>query len=213
MKLIQTAIPKTGCVSFMHTLKHVYGGETNAYDTIIRGRPESDNLIYADYDARKASWDAGMKNLPPVVNFLTDHVPVQLYDGWLPDVPRVTWLRDPVKRVVSHYIHNVGDKHSRYRLQRFIHNPRFRNMMTFYTGGGNLDRFAFVGILGRYNRDLARCAELLGWPPDYPVVHLNTCKYPALKAELLADALLLAEIDELNQLDRGLYWRALWRQL
>lgn len=165
MNLIFTHIPKTGGMSFMEALRHVYGGEYNAYN-ILGIRPEHDDLLYVDYDARKASWDKAMEKLPPLINFLTDHVPVQLFDGWLPGVKRVTWLRDPVQRIISRYVYSAGHRHSEEALQHFINHPRARNVMTFYTAGGDLDRFFFVGIAERFTQDLAQLAELLNWPPD-----------------------------------------------
>lgn len=217
LELISVHIPKTAGVSFHTVLKHVYGEVTSAYGYLDepRIRPEFDSLLYKDYDARKALWDKAMAKVEPDVRVLADHAPVQLYDGLFPKARRVAWLRDPVQRVISNYIHIVHtDLHHAFRMRQgydiyeYIHWKRDRNRMTFFTAGGDLERFFFVGIVEHFERDLAALAKSLKWPPSYPAVHSNVNKNPALKAKLLADPAVVAEIRKLNQQDIELYRRA-----
>ena len=209
MNLIFVHIPKTSGVSFAGAVRHVYGKEYNAY-RVIRLRPGTDTLLRTDYISRKNIWDVAMeKRLPPDVNWLTDHVPVQLYDGLFPGVPRVTWLRDPVQRVVSAYIHDLTRSIiDPCDIYKYINMDEKRNLMTYFTAGGNLKLFAFVGLTERFNRDLAQLAEMLGWPPGYPVSYINKTKDPGMKKRLLSDPALVAEIRRLNRDDCALYKRA-----
>ena len=157
-----------------------------------------------------------MGKVKPHVQVLADHAPVQLYDGLFPEAKRITWLRDPVARVISNFIHA---KHyaqiSRswaactQNIYEFINYEKQRNVMSFFTAGGDLDRFFFVGIVEHFERDLALLAWRLGWPDGYPVAYRNKAKNPGAKMMLSIDKDVVAAIEKANQQDIELYRRAL----
>jgi len=124
-----------------------------------------------------------MAKVGPEARVLADHMPVQLYDGLFPEAKRVVWLRHPVRRLVSRYLH-FWHPEIDHDIYEYIREDRAQNLLTYFTGGGDLSRFFFVGITERFEQDLARLARLLGWPPGYPVVRDNVCKHPKLKAKL-----------------------------
>ena len=90
----------------------------------------------------------------------------------------VTWLRDPVERVVSHYHFwmrsyepGVSGAHHRrvveenWSLERFCLGDEFRNLYAQYLCGFPLTAFRFVGITEHYAQDLVCFAsEILGAP-------------------------------------------------
>lgn len=81
----------------------------------------------------------------------------------------VTWLRDPVERVISHYHYWLrdydGDDPTQplrnrvlregWSLQRFCLGPELRNLYRQYLWGFPAERFDFIGITERYDDDLA----------------------------------------------------------
>lgn len=213
VELIVIHIHKTGGVSLLQALEHVYGKSFSPY-SFLNARPGGDSMLYTDYETRKRTWDEAVAQVPEQERILMDHMPVQLFDGLLPKAKRITWLRDPVHRVISSYIYDRWGERIISRdcsIQEFINLPEQRNVMTFFTAGGDLDRFFFMGITEYFAHDLAYLAGLLGWPPGYPTTHDNVCMDPDLKEKLLSDPALVSEIERLNQQDCELYRRALRR--
>lgn len=85
----------------------------------------------------------------------------------------VTWLRDPVERLLSHYHfwRRTAQRatpaqplryrvvHEDWSLERFCLGPELRNYYRQHLWGFAPSRFAFVGITERYASDLARFAD------------------------------------------------------
>lgn len=211
VEIISIHVMKTAGVSFHIALRHVYGEVVASFEYLGRPlhaiRPARNVSLRDTYDVYKSLWQEAMGKVGPEVRVLADHMPVQLYNGLFPEAKRIVWLRDPVHRLVSRYVHRWRPG---YGIYEYIAEDRAQNVMAYFTAGGDLDRFFFVGIVERYEQDLAILAKLLGWPLDYPVVRGNECWHPKLKAKLLADSALVAEIRRLNQQDVELYQRV-WR--
>jgi len=83
------------------------------------------------------------------------------------DCRMITWLRDPIERMVSNYnfifkhhrLHNLLPGQSNvvdenWSLERFMFSPRYRNYASQYLWGVPLKRFEFVGIVEYYQEDL-----------------------------------------------------------
>lgn len=207
--IIVVHIMKTAGVSFLAALRHVYGKVGTSYTYLGDAiRPERNISLHDTYDVHRRVWRAAMGRVGPEVRVLQDHMPVHLYAGLFPEARRVVWLRDPIRRIISRYVHFWGPELG-FDIHEYIAEDRAQNVMMYYTAGGDLKRFFFVGIVEHYEEDLTRLAGMLGWPPGYPVVRRNECRHPRLKARLLADKVLVAEIERLNQPDIELYRRAL----
>jgi hypothetical protein len=132
------------------------------------------------------------------------HMPQFILDGLFPDAKRITWLRNPIDRVVSAYYHwrRMGYIPRRETLMDFAHRPTQRNQQHYYTSG-DLSRFDFVGVL-EYE-SFANLAAFLGI--DYtPPGHLNAGNYA------FPDRDMRARIYELNTLDWEVYDAAASRQ-
>lgn len=84
------------------------------------------------------------------------------------EVRFVTWLRDPVERVVSHYEYwrrsydpaTAAPLHRRvveedWSLERFCLGPELRNLYGQFLWGFPVGNFAFLGVTERYDEDLA----------------------------------------------------------
>jgi len=210
VEIISIHVMKAAGVSFHTTLRHVYGEVVASFEYLGRPlhaiRPRRGVSLHDTYDVHESLWREAMGRVGPEVRVLADHMPVHSYDGLFPEAKRIVWLRDPVHRIISRYVHRWKPG---FGIYEYIAEDRAQNVMTYFTSGGNLDRFFFVGIVEDYERDLARLAELLGWPTGYPATHGNKCWHPQLKAKLLADVCLVAEIERLNRQDIDLYRRAL----
>src|SRR5882724_883638 len=102
-----------------------------------------------DYTGRPLS------EVPSVVECIHGHFGAQKFLSCYFDADLVTWLRDPIERVVSEYEHlkrspDPGSGLSQLisrgaSLIEFAEHPYARDTQTRYFDGVDADRFAFVG--------------------------------------------------------------------
>jgi hypothetical protein len=98
------------------------------------------------------------------------------------DLQFITWMRDPVDRLLSHYHYwkrsydprNPLPHHKRFMeenwsLERFCLGPEFQNLYAQYLWGLPLNMLAFVGIVEHYQDDTCYFAQkfLGGTLPTY----------------------------------------------
>lgn len=162
--LVSLHLPKTAGTSFGETLRQHFGSS-----------------LYEDYGTRPLNeprWRrefqalcAGTSSVPPCVRAIHGHfLPVKY---WLSlrrrDAQFVTWMRDPVERVVSHYYFWLRNPQGatpaqtlrrrvlleNWSLERFCLGPELHNLYSQFLWGFPLRRFDFIGITERYASDLA----------------------------------------------------------
>lgn len=211
IELVSIHIPKTAGTSFRNVLKGVYGRKSVVRFDIRSGGRKIEL-------ERKAF--TGSK-LPAKVRVIHGHFRyrdlVDLLD--IPEtIPVITWMRDPVERVISNYFYlsgilakelqeekkglNILAKMQR-SLIEYARNEISRNRMHKFLDGMSVDKFRFIGIQEHYEEDLADLMAELGFK-DYPVFHVNvTGKKHEVPEEIIE------EIKSLNALDIALYEEAL----
>lgn len=129
----------------------------------------------------------------------------------------VTWLRDPVERIVSHYHYwrrdYAGDDPTQplrnrmvdedWSLERFCLGPELRNVYRQYLWGFDPARFEFIGITERYESDFERFSRRY---LDGQTVTPATLVNPDRTGERYAiDADLRARIGRHHAADMSLY--------
>lgn len=134
---------------------------------------------------------------------------------------RVTWLRDPVERLASHYHYwrrsyepdQSGPLHRRmmeegWSLERFCLGPELRNIYGQFLWGVPLGRFDFVGITEHFDDDIDDFARLIlgasslaAITPDSIAVNAN----PAAPVHYVEDASFRARIEQHHAADMALY--------
>jgi len=213
LELISIHIPKTAGTSFRNTLKGVYGQEA-----VIRLDIELEAPVVRINEQPYHS-----RQLPAWARVAHGHFSYPLlqqhFDLPQRDIPLITWLRDPVERVISNYYYlskrlaeeldeaskglNILLKMER-RLMEYARDPKSRNRMSRFLQGVPLEDFHFVGIQDYYSEDLEYLSDSLNWPKFEEFTHNRTGKAYDEVSPKQKD-----EIRALNEEDVRLYEQAL----
>tara|TARA_R110001592_G_scaffold215025_2_gene468292 strand:+ start:64713 stop:66581 length:1869 start_codon:yes stop_codon:yes gene_type:complete len=132
----------------------------------------------------------------------------------------VTWMRDPVERLVGLYLHwknsgtspGVGSLYYRmleegWSLETFCFQPEIQNIYSKFLWGFSLSRFDFIGICECYDTEIQRFStEILGRPLPGEWVHSGPIgsNYRSTLAPELISA-----IERHHSVDMALYRKAL----
>lgn len=155
---------------------------------------------------------------PNDIELIHGHFKARKYDHLYPDATKVTFMRDPVERVVSHYrywLRHPVPTHSvcrrlhdeNWTLRDFARHPSSRNTQSVFFDGLDVSDFAFVGLQERFDACLPMFFEAIGMPPmTIPPRNVNEAKDVADRYPLEPE--LREEIEALNALDRALYDQA-----
>lgn len=169
--LVSVHLPKTAGTSFAATLQSAFGaGYRDDYADLPMQHPRLDR----QWRALRAGW-ALRGTLPDEVACIHGHFLPVKYRIALAGRPAhyVTWLRDPVERIASHYAfwrryYDGSDPAQPLRnrmlredwsLERFALGPELRDVYRRYLWGFDPARFAFIGITERYAEDLQQFAR------------------------------------------------------
>jgi hypothetical protein len=159
-------IPKTAGTSFRKSVREIFG--------------ESMIMDYADKPLKvsrwKRNWRTWLQGRRSNALSLADNACI--FGHYMPlkyshiartrECRLITWLRDPIERMVSHY--NFIFEHHRLRklapgqshvvdqnwtLEQFMFSPSYRNYSSQFLWGVGLKRFHFVGLVEHYDEDLS----------------------------------------------------------
>lgn len=137
----------------------------------------------------------------------------------------ITWLRDPVERVLSHYHFWRRDYDGRdarqplrnrmvkegWSLERFALGAELRNVYSQYLWHFDLRRFDFIGITERYREDLADFSARFLGSPAVPTTAMANPHRPGERYDI--DPLLRRRIEAHHAVDVALYRSVLERRM
>jgi hypothetical protein len=208
IELIFVHVPKTAGTAMRKMLFDIYGQESILLD-------------YRQKSNRKPrSVEEVLETINTASNFkvIYGHFHVKKYYGFFPDAKRIVWLREPIKRLISHYHFWArtqkkkkfrGIKQEKKQLLNFAQKPANKNLLHTYVE--DLNNFWFVGIQDFFEEDLAELKSKLGWP-EVGISKANqnrTKNYKLLVQSVMDDPQLKQELIKLNQKDIELYQQAL----
>lgn len=193
LELISIHIPKTAGTSFQQILEAQYPGKAllRLDFEFVRDQDET-GILRAKNKTDQRVLDGLVKEgeIPEYVKAIHGHFTLQDIQqllGNIQTVRLVTWLREPIERVISNYNYlnellesEVRDRPQAQRLmnrlKRSIYEfavlPANTNKYRIYLGGQSLEPFDFVGLTDSFDEDIQHLADLMGWQtPD--VYHVN----------------------------------------
>ena len=210
IRLVSIHIPKTAGTSFRHTLVKEYGADKVCRLDIDPNKVHSEQRYFLE-------------------NILTNDI--QVLHGHMPydcliknfnisqNIPVITWLRNPVDRVISNYMYlskrleeeldekgknlNILSKMKRSLLE-YATNEVNRNRMSKFLHGLELEKLTFIGFIENYSEDLKQLAQLMNWQN----IEEHNINITGKKIDHISDSD-KDIIREMNELDINLYRKAL----
>lgn len=211
VKLISIHIPKTAGTSFFHSLKKQYGNQKVARIDIYDNRIRINKIpVDSAYVYKNTTVIHGHFTIDSLNNYLS--LPV--------NTPIITWLRDPVERVISNYYYlskrldeelmeekkglNILSKMRRSLLE-YAQDERNCNRMSKFLKGIDIKDFFFIGTVENYDEDIQELGRKLNWSTLEIVTHNIT----GTSNKSVVDEQTKALIRSYNKKDQALYEQAL----
>ena len=197
-------IPKTAGTSFRLAAQKYFGEENTFYDyspASVETSPSILNYVYEENDMYKFA--QMLKKNKQV--FLSGHFNVTKYMPLFETLNVITFIRNPVNQVVSHYQHYCRDLNYKEDFLTFIKDKRFKNVQSRMLRGKPLKLYGFVGLTEKYEESI----ELINYEYDLDLEIIKTnisSEKGSVKVELDDDLVSIIEVE--NQDDVNLYEKA-----
>lgn len=205
--LLSVHIPKTAGTSFRQALQAQLGEDRVAltylgrvmcgseYVCGFQGR-SLDHIEDSEADALVDYCDTNG------VACIHGHFSLYALQDLFPDARAITFLRDPLKRLVSAYNHmfvTMPDRAEQLSFEDFVRMPRTQNVYESHGVLEFIDRFDFIGLTEQYDRSLELLSAVY---PELGVLRVEEANKAQQKRFSLKD---VDEgfIDELRRLNDG----------
>lgn len=197
-------VPKTAGTSFRKAAESFFGKKNVLYDyspSSVETSPLVNRWVYDEGDYLKFQENMSRTKC----GFLSGHVNATKYVHLFGARQAVTFLRDPVQRVVSEYYHFVRNNDYKEDLPSFYRKPQFINRQSKIMHGIPLAAVGLLGLTEEYESSLAMLNALYGTNIEPAAMNIGR-KDKAQRYDLPQEQ--LDEIKALNENDIRLYSRA-----
>jgi hypothetical protein len=181
--LIFVHIPKTAGTSFKGLLSKIYTpSETVVIDSVGWYRDKNFSTI-----TNRAGLPGAQKVQPNSnVKCITGHFNADSFIELYPDATYITWVRDPIQRLLSHYNYYLrsGHYYGQLTTEKRSYDIIDFDMYSTHTQNINLmslqlniplSKFKFIGIVEKYDQEIERFKKTLGINliNDYNYANIN----------------------------------------
>jgi hypothetical protein len=214
-------MPKAGGTSFKNLLSKHFGAALKLdYNDQPINTPIEERHRAAEKNNKRTSspiWKIQNRNVHCIHGHFLPYKYSNLFGK--KNVQFVTWMRDPVERILSHYYfwkenstENMGALHQRminenWSLEEFICAPELQNVYTQFLWKFPLENFDFIGITENIKEDYPYFASKYLKQKVEQVPHVNPTSGKKDSSEVSNEV--LEKIRALNAADYKLYEHAL----
>lgn len=145
-------IPKTAGTSFRKSLESFFGSSKVLYDYGAESVDTSKTIINYFY-SNKVDPYSFFKEMDNYCT-ISGHVNITKYLPFSPVSQIVTFVREPIEQVVSHYNHYITHHNYKDSFQNLVENPNIHNRQTQMLTGVPLELIGFIGITEYYDQSI-----------------------------------------------------------
>ncbi len=197
--ILSIHIPKTGGVSVRNVLKEHYG----------------EGFVLHYWQVTDA-FGQPLAEVPATAQCVHGHFQTDQLTGKFPNAKLITWVRDPVERVVSSYYHRLRAHDWQHPVCQELHAkklsvgeyaalPEVRNEMSHFFGSKQPEDFHFIGLMEEFDVSFACMTKILGLPPA--AARRDNVNPEKKSANYELDCSVRRAILQLNEQDVNLYAR------
>lgn len=196
-------IPKTAGTSFRNALENNfpvikdYGSNSDVTNSIVK------EFVYGEHSNMCEFYDWFKDN----GQILSGHYPLMKYVNFAPASSLLTFIREPLSQVISHYNHFKNNYSYENKFEDFVKNPQFRNLQTRMLSGIPIGLIGHIGITKYYNQSLELINASLG--TDLPVLNSNESVKQVVSESSISEQQ-LQMVKNHNKRDVELYKHCLW---
>jgi glycosyltransferase involved in cell wall biosynthesis len=139
--------------------------------------------------------------------WITGHVPLAKYSDLVSTRSIITFVREPISQIISHYNHFVTHHKFKGNLDEFLKRPSILNFQSKHLGALPLGLIGYIGLTENYTQSVALINDYYQLKID--VQHVNKNPKRSLDEEALL-AQQLSQLRALNANDLTLYQHATW---
>jgi len=152
-KLLFIHIPKTAGTSFRLAAKKYFGDENTFFDYGPKVNETSD--IIKQYSYNKPDMFLLSEELSKHTKlFLSGHIQAAKYAPLFDTLNTISFVRNPIEQVLSHYKHFITSHNYKESLESFIQEKRFQNIQSRMLAGRNLELYGFIGLTEEYEKSI-----------------------------------------------------------
>ncbi len=146
-------IPKTAGTSFRLAAQKFFGIKNTFYDYSLSS-PETSENIRKHFYKTKDIYSLGQEFKKYKRLFFCGHFHVTRYMSLFNTLNVVTFVRNPVEQVISHYKHHVRDNDYKEDIVSFIKDERYKNVQSRILAGKPIELFGFIGLTEEYSKSI-----------------------------------------------------------